>query len=80
MNKYLKWGLVTLIIAGVGVFGFYKLQPKQNEELAEAEKKQTGGNKKVLEVHARIIAPPDTCRRNSNCRPSCARRRGAAYI
>ena len=57
MNKYLKWGLVALIIAGVGAFGFYKLQPKQNEELAEAEKKQTGGKKKVLEVYARIIAP-----------------------
>ena len=36
MNKYLKWGLVIAIVAGVSVFGYYKLIPRENEELAAA--------------------------------------------
>lgn len=56
MKKYLKWGLVALIILGTAVFGFYQLMPKENKELALADTQPKGG-KKVLEVSARIISP-----------------------
>lgn len=57
MNKYIKWGLVTLLIAGAGVFGYINLQPKENEELSEADKKGKGKEKKTLEVYAKVIGP-----------------------
>lgn len=56
MKKYLKWGLVALLIAGAAVLGYFQLVPKENEELAKADTKPKGG-KKVLEVHAKVIAP-----------------------
>ncbi len=56
MKKYLKWGLVALIILGTAVFGYFQLMPKENEELALADTQPKGG-KKVLEVSARIISP-----------------------
>ncbi len=56
MKKFLKWALVALLILAMGAFGFYKLMPKENEELALAgnQPKRTA---KVLEVNARIIRP-----------------------
>lgn len=56
MKKYLKWGLVALIILGTAVFGYFQLMPKENEELTLADTQPKGG-KKVLEVSARIISP-----------------------
>ena len=47
MKKYLKWGLVALIILGAAVFGYFQLMPKENEELALADTQPKGG-KKVL--------------------------------
>ena len=57
MNKYLKWGLVAAIAAGVSVFGYYKLAPRQNEELTTADKTQKRSTKKVLSVTAKILKP-----------------------
>ena len=54
MKKYLKWGMVSLLIIGTGIFGFFQLMPKENEELADAKPKS---GKKVLEVHAKVISP-----------------------
>ena len=56
MKKYLKWGLVALIILGTAVFGYFQLMPKENAELTLADTQPKGG-KKVLEVSARIISP-----------------------
>ena len=56
MKKYLKWGLVALIILGTAVFGYFQLMPKENEELTLADTQPKGG-KKALEVSARIISP-----------------------
>lgn len=56
MKKYLKWGLVALLIIASVIFGFIQLMPKENEELAEADAKPKGG-KKVLEVSARVVSP-----------------------
>ena len=50
MNKYLKWGFVAAIAAGASVFGFYQLAPRQNEELATADKAPVKSNKKILKV------------------------------
>ena len=57
MNKYLKWGLVATITAGVGTYGYFQLMPQQNEELAEADKGANRSNKKTLSVTAKIIEP-----------------------
>ena len=57
MNKYLKWGLVIAIVAGVSVFGYYKLIPRENEELAAANNTQSKSGRKVLSVTAKILKP-----------------------
>ena len=57
MNKYLKWGFVAAIAAGASVFGFYQLAPRQNEELATADKAPVKSNKKILNVTAKILKP-----------------------
>lgn len=57
MNKKLKWGLVALLIAGVGGFGFYQLMPKENQELSEVDAMPKTPKKKSLDVYARVIEP-----------------------
>ena len=57
MNKYLKWGLVAAITAGVGVYGYFQLMPHQNEELEAAGKTPNRNHKKVLNVTAKVITP-----------------------
>ncbi len=56
MNKKLKWGLVAALVIAVGVWGYFKLMPQQNKELAQAEMKHKV-TKKVLSVNAKIIEP-----------------------
>lgn len=56
MNKFLKWGIVAALIIAVGIWGFFKLMPHQNNELAEAENKPKN-TKKVLSVNAKIVKP-----------------------
>mgnify|MGYP000849554507 CR=1 FL=1 len=59
MNKKIKWG--SLIILGVGLIGgaIYSQLPKENEELAAADKVVSGsrGKKNILNVNAKIIKP-----------------------
>ena len=55
MNKYIKWGLVTLLIAGAGAYGYINLLPEQNVELAEADKKAKGKGDKTLDVYVRVV-------------------------
>jgi membrane fusion protein (multidrug efflux system) len=57
MNKKVKWGLVALLIAGVGGFGFYQLMPKENQELSEVDAMPKTPKKKSLDVYARVIEP-----------------------
>ena len=56
MNKKLKWTLVAAIAIAAGVYGYYQLTPKQNEELAEADN-TTKTVKKVLSVNAKVVKP-----------------------
>ena len=57
MNKYLKWGFVAALAAGVSVYGYFQLTPRQNEELATVENAPAKNNKKVLNVTAKILKP-----------------------
>ena len=59
MNKKLKTGLIILIGAGLAGWGIYSQMPKQNEELAEADKVMPANSpsKKVLNVNATIVKP-----------------------
>lgn len=60
MNKKLKWGVVALILAAVAGVGIYSQLPKENAELAAADKAPKGAPKKnILNVNA-IIAKPQT--------------------
>ena len=56
----MKWGIITVVGAGLLGWGIYSQRPKQNEELAEADKVMSGGgnsNKKILNVNATIVKP-----------------------
>ena len=57
MKSFIKWGVVALLILATGVFGYFQLMPKENEELAQADTQPKSQAKKVLEVHAKVIAP-----------------------
>lgn len=50
MNKKVKWGIIISIGAGLIGGGIYSQLPKENEELAAADKVMTGkrGEKKIL--------------------------------
>ncbi len=59
MNKKIKWGIIFLVGAGIIAMGVNALLPKENKELAAADKvagKQRNG-KKVLNVNAQVIQP-----------------------
>lgn len=56
MNKYLKWSLVAALAAAVGVWGYFKLMPHENEELAKADV-MSKSVKKTLSVNALIVTP-----------------------
>ncbi len=58
MNKKTKWGIIIIIGAGIIGGGIYSQMPKQNEELAAAEKimaNRDSGKKKILNVNAKVI-------------------------
>ena len=59
MNKRLKWGIITVIGAGLIGGGIYSQLPKENEELAAADKIMNTGSKtkKILNINATIIKP-----------------------
>jgi membrane fusion protein (multidrug efflux system) len=60
MNKKLKWGLVALILLSLAAWGVYSQLPKENKELAAADKVSKGkGKKQILNVNA-IVAKPQT--------------------
>ena len=60
MNKKLKWGLTALILISLAAWGVYSQLPKENKELAAADKVAKGkGGKNILNVNA-IVAKPQT--------------------
>jgi membrane fusion protein (multidrug efflux system) len=57
MNKKLKWGLIATLTVAIGIFGYYQLTPRENEDLAQAESRPRNSGKKVLSVNAKILKP-----------------------
>ena len=59
MNKKVRWGIICVIGVGLISWGVYSRLPKENKELAAADKVMSGkrGGKKVLNVNAKIIKP-----------------------
>lgn len=59
MDKRIKWGILILMGAGLIGWGVFSQLPKENKELAEADKVMTGkqNGKRILNVNAKIIKP-----------------------
>lgn len=59
MNKKVKWGIIVFIGAGLIGWGIYSQLPKENKELAAADKVMSSdrNKKKILNVNAKIIQP-----------------------
>lgn len=57
MDKKVKWGLVAFIVCALVVWGVYSQMPKQNSELAQADKVKSDakGNKKILNVNGLVV-------------------------
>lgn len=55
MNKKLKWTLITFLAIALGIFGYYQLTPKENDELKEEMPQEK--KRKTLEVHAKVLEP-----------------------
>lgn len=59
MNRKVKWGIITVIGAGLIGGAIYSQLPKENEELTAADKVMDTGSKtkKILNINATIIKP-----------------------
>ncbi|WP_291530121.1 efflux RND transporter periplasmic adaptor subunit [Bacteroides sp. UBA939] len=59
MNKKVKWGIVIFIGAGLIGWGVYSQFPKENKELAAADKVMSSNHntRRILNVNAKIIKP-----------------------
>lgn len=58
MNKKAKWGLVALILISLAAWGIYAGLPKENKELAAADKISKGKtNKNILNVNVIVVKP-----------------------
>ena len=57
MDKRIKWGIIVLVGAGLTALGIHTFTPKENKELAAAEKKSPVDKNKALNVNAKIIKP-----------------------
>ena len=74
MDKRIKWGIIILVGAGLIGGGIYSQMPKQNEDLAAADKvsQSQKKGKKILKVNARILRPQlltDSIQTNSTLLP-----------
>ena len=56
MDKKVKWGIITLIGAGLIGWGIYSQLPKANEELAAADKVMAGKQINKCQDHKATIA------------------------
>ena len=57
MKKLTKWLLVSALVIGFSILGYYQMIPQQNEELAGPENQNGPKGKKVLSVSAKILEP-----------------------
>ncbi|MBQ8270854.1 MAG: efflux RND transporter periplasmic adaptor subunit [Bacteroidaceae bacterium] len=57
MNKKIKWGLIAVLAIALGIFGFYRLTPHENEELSAADAQPKQKTRSTLSVNAKIVKP-----------------------
>lgn len=57
MNKWIKWGIIVAIIAGLTGLGIYSFTPRENTELNEADRKMPAEKKQILNVNAQVVRP-----------------------
>ena len=56
MNKYTKWGIIGIIVAGLAFLGVRTFVPHENKELDESLKSKGGSEKdKTLPVKIAVI-------------------------
>lgn len=56
MDKRVKWGIITAVSAGLIAWGIYSQMPKENKELAAANKVMSSSSaKRVLNVNAKVV-------------------------
>lgn len=56
MNKFIKWGIIVIIIAGLAVLGIRSFTPKVNEEIKETTAAK-GKQSRDLNVKAIVLSP-----------------------
>ena len=56
MKKY-RWLFVAALVMATGIFGYYQLTPRENEELSQADAMPKSSGSKVLDVYAKILKP-----------------------
>ncbi|GAY29692.1 efflux RND transporter periplasmic adaptor subunit [Prevotella sp. MGM2] len=54
MNKYVKWGIIGVVVLGFAGLGIYNFVPRENSELKEAPQKQKGKDK-TLNVRYTVL-------------------------
>lgn len=57
MSKWIKWGIIIAIIAGLTGLGIYSFTPRKNKELNEADKEKPAEKKQILNVNAQVVRP-----------------------
>ena len=57
MNKWIKWGIVVLVVIGLTILGVRTFTPRENEELSKVEKEMPSDKKQILNVNAQIVRP-----------------------
>ena len=61
MDKRIKWGIIILVGAGLIGGGIYSQMPKQNEDLAAADKVSQSQTPFMLEVSAACEVSSQVC-------------------
>ena len=56
MNKYIKWGIVAIIVAGLAVLGIRTFTPKVNDEIKEKPVETKGKQSRDLNVKAVVLS------------------------
>ena len=56
MNKFIKWGIIVIIVAGLAVLGIHTFTPKVNEEIKETPVAK-GKQSRDLHVKAVVLSP-----------------------
>lgn len=57
MKKYIKWGIVIIVGAGLTTLGIHTFTPRENEDLAAVKDVAPTQKNRSLNINAQIIRP-----------------------